>query len=987
MKREGGVMRYVYNAIGGRKERKDGMSIGIGAKLMIAFMCIGMAPLAVTGYLMLEKSDAALRKQAFAQLEAVREIKKTQIEKYFKESKNDMEALVNTVQSFQEAAFKKLEAVQKLKENHLVEMFEDMQGKLHSLKDDPYLHKAVADMDATFKDGGVDGERWKKAAARYDERFMDLVEDFGWGEVFLINLEGDIIYTVEKQPDLGMSLTGPALADSSLGKAYAYAVDMDANDIASGDFQPYEPANGAQMAFMAAKIEGGGATIGYVACRITADKLNGIMRQRNGLGRSGESFLIGMSDGKRYYRSTPLFDNGGAYKIGEEFAFEYADPAFSGRRGRDIVNDQTGALILVSYRPLYVGEFDWAIVTKVSLEEVIAPRLAGDEKDYFAKYIDKYAYYDLFLVHPKGDIFYTVGHEADYRTNIINGEYSDSGLGKLVRKVIDTGDYGFADFEPYAPSGGDPAGFIAQPVISGGKVSLVVALQLSSEAINGIMQERSGMGETGETYLIGADKLMRSDSYLDPDNHSIKASFANPVKGAVDTEGAREALSGKTGAKVYTDYNGNSVLASYTPVAAGDTTWALLAEMDESEAFAPVNSMQWLMGLIMIVGVFAIAAVSIIISRSLSNPIHKIVEIIRDIAHGDFTRTIDIKSGDEIGVLARSMNEMVANLRNMIQQIGENSRSLSSSSEELSAVSNQLASGSEQTTSQANMVAGATEQMSSNINTMASAVEEMSVNISNVSSGAEQMSKNMESVSSAVEEMTASINEITKNAKDASQVATQAMDMSHSASDTMNALGTAAREIGAVTEVIKRIAEQTNLLALNATIEAASAGEAGKGFAVVANEIKELANQSATAAEDIASKIEGVQGNAKDAVKVIADVSDIISAINESVNVITHSVEQQSLASSNIAANVGEAANGINSIATSIAEVSAGANDVSRNAGEAARGANDVSANIQGVSQAANDSNAGAQQVNTSSGGLARIAGELEAMISKFRVA
>ena len=218
-------------------------------------------------------------------------------------------------------------------------------------------------------------------------------------------------------------------------------------------------------------------------------------------------------------------------------------------------------------------------------------------------------------------------------------------------------------------------------------------------------------------------------------------------------------------------------------------------------------------------------------------------------------------------------------------------------------------------------------------------------------------------------------------------MAAMAAKMSQDASGTMGALDAASVEILKVTEVIKRIAEQTNLLALNATIEAASAGDVGKGFAVVANEIKELANQSASAAEDIASRIEGTQENTRKAVQVIAEVAKVIGDINVSVESINSSVEQQTRAAANISSNVGDAAGGANNIASSIAEVAKGANSVSQNAGEAAKGANNVSSNIQGVNKAVNDQSAGAQQVNTSSKQLATIAGELDGLIRRFKVA
>jgi methyl-accepting chemotaxis protein len=186
--------------------------------------------------------------------------------------------------------------------------------------------------------------------------------------------------------------------------------------------------------------------------------------------------------------------------------------------------------------------------------------------------------------------------------------------------------------------------------------------------------------------------------------------------------------------------------------------------------------------------------------------------------------------------------------------------------------------------------------------------------------------------------------------------------------------------------VIKRIAGQTNLLALNATIEAASAGEAGKGFAVVANEIKELANQSARAAEDIARRIDGVQVNTAEAVDVIASISDIIKKINESSMIITKSVEQQTLSANEISGNVQQANSGTNNIASAIAEIANGANDMAKSAAEAAKGVNEVSSNIQGVSEAAKYSSAGAQQVDVSAADLAKMAGEIQKMVGKFKV-
>lgn len=320
-----------------------------------------------------------------------------------------------------------------------------------------------------------------------------------------------------------------------------------------------------------------------------------------------------------------------------------------------------------------------------------------------------------------------------------------------------------------------------------------------------------------------------------------------------------------------------------------------------------------------------------------------------------------------------------------INRAAEIANMLASQAEELSTVSNTLLSSSEQMTSQSNNISAMTEQMSANITTMASATEEMNVNAQTVSSSSEQMAQNMNNLSGTIEEMSVSMNTVGANAKEGAVIASDAMKMSNSATNTMNILGSAAKEIGQVTEVIKRIAQQTNLLALNATIEAASAGDAGKGFAVVANEIKELANQSAQAAEDITQKIIGVQGKTDEAVKVIKDVSSIIEKLNKSVDIISGLVEEQAKASIEMSSNVAQANQGVNNITASIKEVALGTTEMSKNAGEAAQATSSVSSNISQIKEVAGNTNSNASQVNTSSGELSKLAGELNQIVASIR--
>jgi methyl-accepting chemotaxis protein len=379
-------------------------------------------------------------------------------------------------------------------------------------------------------------------------------------------------------------------------------------------------------------------------------------------------------------------------------------------------------------------------------------------------------------------------------------------------------------------------------------------------------------------------------------------------------------------------------------------------------------------------------AIGIYMMRSITKPLYSIVNLLKKAEEGDMCTRASLARTDEIGFVAKSVDSFFDEMQGVIKSIRTNSDTLAGASEELSVVSRQMAIGAEETVNQSTMVAGTTEQMSVNINAMASGAEEASANASEVAGAAEEMSVNMNTVASAIEEMSASINQIASNTSEVHKIATDATNEATEATNAMNKLGLAAKEIGQVTEVIKKIADKTNLLALNATIEAASAGEAGKGFAVVAGEIKELANQSAQSADDIARRIESIQNGTNDAVTVINKVSNIIVKINHSVESIASHVDQQTKASNEIASNVAQANTGAKRVAGAISDVAKGATDVSRNAGEAAMGADNVSQSAHGMNKAAKESAQGANQVNQSAGDLAQIAGELKQTVSRFKV-
>ncbi|THB80347.1 MAG: EAL domain-containing protein [Desulfobacteraceae bacterium] len=632
-------------------------NLNIRSKILVSLLAISLIPILFITVIAVTITRDAVSKRAFSQLANVREVKKNQVLTFVRERETGLRILLETVDGLKQAAFNKLRAIQENKKAQIQRYFIDIAKDVLVIAESAVVVKALSDFRSTIDQNGQVDQVLHEffLNEKYGRSLFKLSDMYGYHNMMLITDHGRIAFSSNKAVPVGKSVYDELFHGAGIAECFEAAK----TGLEYRDYAPYPPENNIHLAFLGSPIrDRNGAVSGVMVVFLSNQGINEITLRRQGMGTTGETYLTIRQEDGFILRSRRRVSG---ENIGDRLPITGTIKKLSKKQAPRIEIDETGTPEISIHDTLHILGTTYYLFSHLALREVIDPRSEKKDTDYFLNYLESYGYQNLYLISPQGRIFFSA--IDDDSVEQVRLDDKDSGLSKLYLKIMDTQDRAFVDFS-LTDDRSRPFAYIGAPLKTGHhQVEMIVALKLSYEEMNRIMQTSRGMAESLDVYLVGPDLLMRSDSYLLPEQYSVDQSFRSPDTHRVDTIAVRNALNGFSSQQELVDYRDVTVLSSYSPIDIMGTTWAVIAEIDKTEAF---EFLRTLLILIIFSGVITAAIIfflSLYLAERFSSPIRHLTAAAESIQAREFDIEIDVRTGDEFKTLGTAFNDMATTIR------------------------------------------------------------------------------------------------------------------------------------------------------------------------------------------------------------------------------------------------------------------------------------------------------------------------------------
>ncbi len=596
----------------------------ISYKLLTTLLSVGVIPALLIAIFSLASATNSLKEAQYSKLHNVRLNKEKQLDKLFDSYINNLETITDIVSTYRDEGFNHLNSLHKEKEKKIVEYFDKIEEEIR------YLSKSTEVTNIRLPlDKQIDFLKKAKEVFSYKDAYILKVENSKVLGGTSDNLDKKIIDLLSKTGE-----NVPIFTD--------YYIDIKSNKYYFYVALPISYLNDKKPNILVLKYDKEG--------------LNSILNDRNGYGKSGETYLISKNNEKFYFKSDMVTMGQGNYRVGFdniEKIPSYWNDVYERGNVEEVYSDSSNKLVMIVASKIELKGNNWALVSKRDFEEVIDRRILSKDLNIYENFVSEFGFYDLYLIHPKGKVFYSVEKGKEYETNVLTGSYSQTSLAHLVKEVNESKKLVFKDFSPYLANGNMKRAFIGVPFLNKDQVEFIIVVQISIDKINKIINTNE-YSDIDALYLVGKDKLLRSDIEAYNIFFEESESYILPNEDLL-----KKALNGIESTLITKNILGERVLASYGSIKIANTKWAIVGEKNYKKALESVYMLQLVVYVTLLLTLISVAYIAFRISKSLSRPIIELSDWAEDITLGKTEKRLLGENVEEINLLNNSFNKMV----------------------------------------------------------------------------------------------------------------------------------------------------------------------------------------------------------------------------------------------------------------------------------------------------------------------------------------